>query len=66
MNAQQLENIDTHAQRAWGLASMLRTYLNQDVDQLSKQAMSEAVAEIWERLDAIGAEFHSYEKEAAQ
>ena len=63
MNAQQIENIEVHSHRAWALASMLQTYLNQD-GELSREVMGEAVAEIWERLDAIGAELHRKPVEA--
>lgn len=65
MNAQQIENIEVHSRRAWALASMLQTYLNQD-GELSREVMGEAVDEIFERLDAIGAELHRKPVEAAQ
>jgi hypothetical protein len=55
---ERLENIDTHSRRAWALTSMLQTYLGQDENRLSKEVMSDVVDEIWERLDAIGAELH--------
>ncbi|CAM4017449.1 hypothetical protein VRRI112168_10815 [Vreelandella rituensis] len=58
MTAQQIDNIELHSQRAWALASMLQTYLSQGTDEPSREVMSGAVAEIWERLDAIGAELH--------
>lgn len=56
--ATNLDEIDIHSRRACALTSMLMTYVNQDTDEPSPQVMSEALAEIWERLDAIGAEIH--------
>ncbi|MFC7089771.1 hypothetical protein ACFQH5_09440 [Halomonas salifodinae] len=53
-----LVEIEAHSRRAWALTSMLMTYINQDTDEPSNEVLSEALAEIWERLDAIGAEIH--------
>ncbi|RCV87498.1 hypothetical protein [Billgrantia montanilacus] len=62
---EKLDNIETHAHRAWALASMLQTYLDQDMNRLTKEVLTETVDEIWEKLDAIGAELH-HRPEAAQ
>ena len=53
-----LQEIDVHSRRAWALTSMLMTYVNQETDNPSPEVLNEALAEIWERLDAIGAEIH--------
>lgn len=50
--------IEVHSRRAWALTSMAMTYLQQDLNEPSTEVVSEALAEIWERLDAIAAEIH--------
>ena len=54
MTPQQIDNIDIHSRRAWGLTSMLMTYVNQNNEKPNKEVINEALSEIFERLDAIG------------